>query len=153
MGGGGPCAIASAPNQFPLAIDALGTLYAVTLCDGALELFTSPDSGTTIAGPVPVPGATNVEGDYAVAADRARAWVAFEGSRGLQLARTTDAGRTWSACGRSRSERPTCCASPAARDTVVITGTDGVGHIGLARSSWSVRTAACPSRGSRTSAG
>ncbi|HSZ84222.1 MAG TPA: hypothetical protein VLA14_18180 [Polyangia bacterium] len=123
VSGAASCATGSTPNQFPLAIDALGALYAVALCDGALALFTSPDGGATITGPVPVPGATNLEGAFAVAADRGRAWVAFEGGRGLQLARTTDAGRTWS-LRTLTSDTPVLLRMAAARDTVVITGTD-----------------------------
>ncbi len=116
-------AITLAPNQVPVAVDALGALYAVALCDGALALMTSPDGGTTITGPTPVPGATDVAGTFAVAADRGRAWVAFEDHRGLHLTRTTDAGRTWGGLRTITSDTPELLRIAAARDTVVITGT------------------------------
>ena len=123
VSGSASCGIAGTPNQFPLAVDALGALYAVALCDGGLSLFTSADGGVTVSGPMPVPAATNIDGDFAVAADRGRTWVAFEGSRGLQLAGTTDAGRTWS-LRTITSDTLDLLRIAAARDTVVITGTN-----------------------------
>jgi hypothetical protein len=121
---------AGTPNQFPLAVDALGAVYAVALCDGALALFTSPDGGKTITGPIPVPGATDIVGAFAVAADRGRAWVAFEDRRGLHLTRTADAGRTWSGLRTITSDAPDLLRLAAARDTVVITGTDAASPSG-----------------------
>ncbi len=122
--------LAGTPNQFPLAVDALGAVYAVALCDGALALFTSPDGGKTITGPLPVPGPTDIVGAFAVAADRGRAWVAFEDRRGLHLTRTTDAGRTWSGLRTITSDAPDLLRLAAARDTVVITGTDAASPSG-----------------------
>ncbi|HTA21147.1 MAG TPA: hypothetical protein VK989_17770, partial [Polyangia bacterium] len=123
-------ALTLAPNQVPVAVDALGALYTVALCDGALALMSSPDGGTTIAGPTPVPGATDVAGTFAVAADRGRAWVAFEDQRGLHLTRTTDAGRTWGSLRTITPDTPELLRIAAARDTVVITGTDAASPSG-----------------------
>ncbi|HEX4406725.1 MAG TPA: hypothetical protein VH560_17925, partial [Polyangia bacterium] len=116
--------IKEAPNQAPVAVDALGAMYAVAVCDGALALMTSPDGGKTIAGPIPIPGATEFAGTFAVAADRGRAWVAFEDYRGLHLTRTTDAGQTWSTLRTLTSDAPDLLRLATARDTVVIVGTD-----------------------------
>jgi hypothetical protein len=116
------CQVDSVTIQVPFAIDELGGIYVVASCAGRAVMFTSADGGVSFSGPIPIPGASRFN-DLAVAAGRGgTAFVAFlEEGRGVQLARTTDAGKTWSV-------RPLAGPSlfelrlSAARDTVVLTG-------------------------------
>lgn len=121
--GGDLCEISNTPNQYPAAIDAMGTLYAVVKCQNQLQLLTSSDGGTTISGPTPIPGATNPSGGFAIAAGRGGAvYVAIsQPGTGLQLLRSKDGGATWRERNLS-TNLPALLRIAAVRDNVVIAG-------------------------------
>jgi hypothetical protein len=133
--GSDACGVAGTPNQYPLAMDALGKLYTVVDCADQLELFTSDDGGKTVAGPFAIPGASKFGGDFAIAAGRGgKAALAYGFNiRGIQLARTTDGGATWFER-QLLSGDADLLRVAAARDTVVIVGDNpnGSGTVVLA---------------------
>jgi hypothetical protein len=116
------CFTAGTPNQFPLAVDELGGLSFVGLCDGRLQLLASADAGKTFSAPSPIPGTDDVL-SYAIAAARGGTlYVAFTvPDHGLTLARTTDGGATWH-LRLLMADEPRVVRVVAARDTVVIVG-------------------------------
>ena len=115
------CGTAGTPNQFPLAVDALGQLYFAVYCNSQLDIVTSADGGRTLSDLTPLPGVTSLSGDFAMAAGPGgTAYVAYGlDAGGLGFARTADAGVTWSQRTLAASQIGSIHMG-AARDTVVI---------------------------------
>jgi hypothetical protein len=119
ISGASLCAVPAAPSQFPFAADELGGLYVVALCDDRLTMFASTDGGASFSAPIRLPAPAGVS-DFTVAAGRGgTVLVPFTvAGRAVELARTTDAGATWTV-------RPLALVPAvqpriaAARDTVV----------------------------------
>ena len=99
--GNDSCGSSGSPNQFPIAVDALGRLYVIIDCpdrsDGPFELFTSTDGGATLSAAKSIPGSASSSGELALAGGHGgTAFVVFAGLRGLTFARSTDLGASWS---------------------------------------------------------
>jgi cysteine-rich repeat protein len=96
VSGGLACGLDSSHTGRKVAIDGVGTLYALLRCDGAAHVVVSTDRGQAFSAPASV-GLAGVA-EMAIAAGAGGvAYVAARIGGEVRLVRSEDAGQTWSA--------------------------------------------------------
>jgi cysteine-rich repeat protein len=96
VSGGLACELDSSNTGRKVAIDGVGTLYAVLRCDDAAHVVVSTDRGHTFTAPAPVGLAGIAEVAIAAGAGGV-AYVAARVGDEVHVVRSEDAGQTWSA--------------------------------------------------------